>query len=67
MNTIIAVTAMLLVIGLGAWLSFKAGGKVERSETADDELEAIDEANAARERLDSDPEYADSVRDRFTR
>jgi len=46
----------------------KRHGKAEAElEQAQDELEAVDEANRIRDRLESDPEYADRVRERFTR
>jgi hypothetical protein len=45
-----------------------ARGKAEtQAETYEHVIENIKEANAVRDRLKSDPAYADSVRDRFTR
>jgi len=45
-----------------------ARGKAEtQAETYENVLDNIKEANAVRDRLKSDPAYADSVRDRFTR
>lgn len=46
----------------------KDAGKIEAErDAAEEQLDDIHKANKIRDRLDSDPEYAKRVRDRFTR
>lgn len=42
------------------------GKSEEKNEMQDEVLEDVEKANAARNRLRSDPDYANIVRDRFT-
>lgn len=71
LNKIIAaIAALLALFGLDflkVRRAEKAGATEAELENANDELEAIDEANRIRDRVDNDTDYADRVRSRFER
>lgn len=70
MIDLVKVFFALIFTALLAWLTrfvYKTGKKDQAHDDMQQELDDIYKAKLARERLDSDPDYATKLHDRYTR
>lgn len=56
-----------ILIAMGAFFIRKGGKDAVRAEVAEEELEGVQDAKKIHDAVDSDPEFNDRVRDRFSR
>ena len=57
----------LISLGVAIWLSRKNGRLEAERDDATASLEGINQVQHIRDRIDSDPDYAQRVHDKFTR
>lgn len=67
MELALAIFGLLILVALIAFGIFNQGKQVGEAKVDKEVLDDVYEAKEARDKLRDDPEYADRVRDRFTR